>query len=1552
MDIIKYNIPKDARTTNSTTIIGSSTSSGGSSESTGKLTETHLIFGQPFDGTQDVSGDITNAQNITANGDLNVIGTNTDEGTEGGNISATYDITAGGKITAGSTVTGTKFIGDVEADNVQTNTLSAVSGAITTLSGTSIDYDSAEFRNAIAEILQATDITTETLTVTKSAHFFELIIDKIKAAGGAVLLTPADGFKVDKVTAVSDGYKLYWKATDGDKSISNMWKVNDQAICQTFNAATGTSYNVSNKYYWALVTAVGTETINSVDYHYITLSSTTKDGTLNPEVGDEIAMLGYRGTDDSSRQSAIYIAAYNTIDSSLVAPLFCQYKGINDFNLSSHKYTWFAANGSTIRGSLKVESGQSVEDYVAEHSAEGTTTYVHTAWANSANGAANFTKTNTTGNYLYIGFCTNHTESDSNLTYTDYTWSRLRGTDALQYVLVPTGKKAFVTKNKTIQFSASYYIAEIYGTSYTILDRQELEDDYNFDVQYKINTANNWTSLGQQPEEDGEWHGGQTYSNYTTSHTGINIRLYDNDSQEVLATDYIPITIQASAVFEITDEIKSTVEDNSTAINDLSQDLENISVGGRNLIMNGAFKRNTDFWNNWGSPTTREIVTNNGRKWMHIVSTSNKFEGYSQNHYSDYGITIEGDKTYTISFKAYAASGTPNICVGFHWFTIANPSSIASQVWFNWQINTTANTYSKTFTVPSGINIFNVMVGDNTTTSQNFYITDVKLEKGNQVTDWTPAPEETDASFTTVTNNISTINQKADSIQSTVNSHTTTINNLTGEVESLSDDISDIEQTADSIQSTVSSLKVSSGANLFGFTKDIKFDNCIPFIQGYGVETTNQYSRIYNFGFNGLGGDFVVSFEIKAKTASVTPTFNFCGQTKYVSVNTSWKKIILKYTNVTNYIGGASDTTYNGYLYITNSGSNPTTNHLYIRNLQIERGTMPSQFGVCLEDAQSYGKEGISDGWTLSNVTTTENGYNYNGVDYNVFQTNVNPSSTSGNTYKDYVYLNSQTLKDKTAYTLSFWAKSTYNNTVIHSYLYPNIINGTISAGYYSTDSPQTEGNTTDGCTKTKLTTNWKKYYIHWYIDTSTIDTTGWTEEQIDNILVKHILPLRLVYGESYATTAKVSIAGIRFDEGYIYEGNDRNSSIIRQTANNILLQVADISLKIDNKKIVLDGNTEINGSLTLDSDDQGFTLTGSSGKTTQISPQSIGTYADFTNKSSNTLLGSTHSNSSLVEVVSGTYAGYYQGNFSGSKNLGQVAADTTLTFSNYYTNFMKPNSGTVLTATGVSSTFSILENGTVKKTFSLGASNTTIGTYKVSATSTVSVAIDVTARFDKSQWTTNSGSNSQSQILETPSANSNMSFRVVIPTNGFMLIGYDGLAVNYGNNKTAYIGSEGTYLKYGNYGLKVSESGLQKYVGNTSTNKQTGGYANDTCTSYFLSEYAPINGCVVRRIISSGNSYLQPNDEMITITATSGTINFFLGLPANNIGRKVYFKKQQDGSTVYIYGSNNTDVNNKYILPAENNYDSRTYRRTTVEDENSVFYISDGSYWIEYFCG
>lgn len=358
MIINKYNVAKGTSegVQSSGVIYSSSGSSSEISQEAKRLSETHLIFGQPFNGTQNVAGDINNAQNINASGgDLTIKANVTDEGTDGGNINADGDITAG------NNVIGKKFIGDVEADNITAN-----SGNITSLKGTSLEYDNADIKKAVIDVLLSENITTERLTVTKQAHFFELIIDKIKAAGGAILLTPADGFKVDAVIDFDDCYKVLWKADNGRKAICNMWKAGDQAICQTFNQAiVGNSSNVSNKYYWGLVTDAGTwADQNDTNFNYICISKEDYDGELNPEIGDEIAMLGYRGTDDAERQSAIYLAAYSSLDPSLTAPLICQYKGINDFNLSNHKYSFFAANGSEVRGNLKMESGQTLEEFV------------------------------------------------------------------------------------------------------------------------------------------------------------------------------------------------------------------------------------------------------------------------------------------------------------------------------------------------------------------------------------------------------------------------------------------------------------------------------------------------------------------------------------------------------------------------------------------------------------------------------------------------------------------------------------------------------------------------------------------------------------------------------------------------------------------------------------------------------------------------------------------------------------------------------------------------------------------------------------------------------------------------------------------------------------------------------------------------------------------------------------------------------------------------------------------------------------------------------------
>lgn len=352
--------------------------------SSGKELDTHYLWGQAFNGTQDVNGDLTSSGKISSNS-VSTSRLNANTGTvaniSGTNLEYTYgDIdhltsesgtvttleSSTGTITNLTSTTGTITnldsekgdIADLTSETIQTGEVTADEGTITTLTGTNatitnVTGENATFDLATLREILSENITTENLTVTRSAHFFELIIDKIKAAGGAVLLTPSDGFKVEKVVADGDDYKLYWLADDGDKKISNMWEEGDQAICQEFNRAVeGTSYDVATKYYWTLVTQVGTETIENRDYHFIKVSGTDKVGTLDPEVGDEIAMLGNRT--NTNRQSALYLAAFNSIDTGIQAPLIAQYEGINDFNLATHRITWFAKNGNEVQGNLKV----------------------------------------------------------------------------------------------------------------------------------------------------------------------------------------------------------------------------------------------------------------------------------------------------------------------------------------------------------------------------------------------------------------------------------------------------------------------------------------------------------------------------------------------------------------------------------------------------------------------------------------------------------------------------------------------------------------------------------------------------------------------------------------------------------------------------------------------------------------------------------------------------------------------------------------------------------------------------------------------------------------------------------------------------------------------------------------------------------------------------------------------------------------------------------------------------------------------------------------------
>lgn len=229
------------------------------------------------------------------------------------------------------------------------------------------------------------DIVTKNLTVTGMMHIFTLVIDKVKSAGGAAIFTPADGFTVDKVEPAAGGYRLYWRATDGNGlARDNMWEAGDQALCHTDNRMrAGTAHNASNKLYWCLVTKTGTGVMADIsgiptECNYIDISTSDKLAgcVVNPETGDSIVMLGHRG-DNKRRKSAIYISAHSSLDPTLQAPLIAQYADIDSFDISGKATSSLAFDASKGRTMLKVNGDAYIGDgndnfirYTPEHGLE------------------------------------------------------------------------------------------------------------------------------------------------------------------------------------------------------------------------------------------------------------------------------------------------------------------------------------------------------------------------------------------------------------------------------------------------------------------------------------------------------------------------------------------------------------------------------------------------------------------------------------------------------------------------------------------------------------------------------------------------------------------------------------------------------------------------------------------------------------------------------------------------------------------------------------------------------------------------------------------------------------------------------------------------------------------------------------------------------------------------------------------------------------------------------------------------------------------------------
>lgn len=196
------------------------------------------------------------------------------------------------------------------------------------------------------------------LEVWCKAIFHELEIRKLSYAGGNVYLSGA-GSKIVHVeeqysaSGVTTGWKCYLLADDGSTATQNLWRVKDQARCQSFNILEGKHEGVSNKSYWRLVTGVSTQpvTIKAADgtalyggrlFDWVTLSATDcMVGSDTPAAGDTIVLDG--ASEDATRQGVLMLESTGN-----GTPRIVGLRGVSSYTHEGKEVFVFSPGGSKI----------------------------------------------------------------------------------------------------------------------------------------------------------------------------------------------------------------------------------------------------------------------------------------------------------------------------------------------------------------------------------------------------------------------------------------------------------------------------------------------------------------------------------------------------------------------------------------------------------------------------------------------------------------------------------------------------------------------------------------------------------------------------------------------------------------------------------------------------------------------------------------------------------------------------------------------------------------------------------------------------------------------------------------------------------------------------------------------------------------------------------------------------------------------------------------------------------------------------------------------------
>lgn len=419
------------------------------------------------------------------------------------------------------------------------------------------------------------------------------------------------------------------------------------------------------------------------------------------------------------------------------------------------KYTWSRFQG--VQGE-KGERGIPGID-----GTNGKTSYLHIAYANSADGKTGFDVSNS-ANKLYIGQYTDFNPTDST-DYTKYSWTKIQGPQGPQGVKGTDGTSVKITA-KSVTYQASTSGTTTPTGAWAANPPKVAKGQYLWTKTVVTYSDGNSTTAYSVAYQGTNGTNGQNGSNgIGVKSTEVTYQIWSNGTSAPNGTwsTSVPDTTADKPYLWTRTVITYTDNSQSTSYS-VGSTLKGVNVGGRNLWINSSFM---------DKETNAFTVDSN--------STDSFFSNFNGiNVYSDFKFAV--NETITVqgkSNKAWASnhigSSTNKNRVGY-WIYFCETLEKAKHSIYKYAMFLPGDNKSTNFTYTFKHNhpdapylAFRFNTYSDGTETFTYKLWGIKLELGNIATDWTPAPEDVDEGINHAQSSADKANTDASNAQNTAN---------------------------------------------------------------------------------------------------------------------------------------------------------------------------------------------------------------------------------------------------------------------------------------------------------------------------------------------------------------------------------------------------------------------------------------------------------------------------------------------------------------------------------------------------------------------------------------------------------------------------------------------------------------------------------------------------------------------------------------------------------------------------------------------------------------